>query len=103
MPTITARAVFFFSFCLLNQWLPLLLRCHLEHFHFLLCTGECGEVRLFLRKSRVGMGCSVCTRSENALDALPDLVVCAMPMVEIYNRRFGPRPQSGKLLVRDQH
>ena len=38
-------------------------------FSLLLCTGECGEVRLFLRKSRVGIGCSVCTRSENALAA----------------------------------
>src|SRR5271168_3323222 len=44
-------------------------------FSLLLCTGECGEVRLFLRKSRVGIGCSVCTRSENAL-AVPDRTFC---------------------------
>jgi hypothetical protein len=36
-------------------------------FSLLLSTGKRGEVRLFLRKSRVGIGCSVCTRSENAL------------------------------------
>jgi hypothetical protein len=36
-------------------------------FSLLLCTGKRREVRLFLRKSHVGSGCSVCTRSENAL------------------------------------
>jgi hypothetical protein len=33
----------------------------------LLCTGKSREVRLFLGKSRVGIGHSVYTRSENAL------------------------------------
>src|SRR5271156_4124680 len=36
-------------------------------FSLLLCTGKGGEVRLFLRKSRVEGGCPVCTRSENAI------------------------------------
>ena len=38
-------------------------------FSLLLCTVKRREVRLFLRKSHVGSGCSVCTRSENALVA----------------------------------
>src|SRR5271155_1603759 len=36
-------------------------------FSLLLCTGKRREVWLFLRKSHVGSGCSVCTRSETAL------------------------------------
>jgi hypothetical protein len=36
-------------------------------FSLLLCTGKCSEVRLFLRKSRDGIGCVVYTRSENAV------------------------------------
>jgi hypothetical protein len=36
-------------------------------FSLLLCTAKRREVRLFLRKSHVGSGCSVYTRSENAL------------------------------------
>jgi hypothetical protein len=39
----------------------------LRAFSLLLCTGKRREVRLFLRKSHVGSGCSVCTRSENAI------------------------------------
>ena len=38
-------------------------------FSLLLCTVGFGEVRLFLRKSRVGSGCFVYTRSENAVIA----------------------------------
>jgi hypothetical protein len=36
----------------------------------LLCTGEGSEVRLFLRKSRAGIGHSLYTRSENALEKI---------------------------------
>jgi hypothetical protein len=39
----------------------------LRAFLLLLCTGKCREVRLFLGKSRAGIGHSVYTRSENAL------------------------------------
>src|SRR5271168_1832874 len=39
----------------------------LRAFSLLLCTGKSGEVRLFLRKSRDGSGCSVNTRSETAV------------------------------------
>jgi hypothetical protein len=39
-------------------------------FSLLLCTGGCGEVRLFLRKSRHGSRYSVSTRSENAVAGL---------------------------------
>jgi hypothetical protein len=39
----------------------------LRAFLLLLCTGKCREVRLFLEKSRVGIGHSVYTGSENAL------------------------------------
>jgi hypothetical protein len=39
----------------------------LEHCSLLLCAGERSEVRLFLRKSRDGIGHSVYTESENAL------------------------------------
>ena len=41
----------------------------LRAFSLLLCTVKPREVRLFLRKSHVGSGCSVYTRSENALAA----------------------------------
>jgi hypothetical protein len=40
-------------------------------FSLLLCTVRFSEVRLFLKKSRVGSGCSVYTRSENAADRPP--------------------------------
>ena len=40
---------------------------HPGAFSLLLCIGECSEVRLFLRKSRAGIGCFVYTRSENAV------------------------------------
>jgi putative addiction module killer protein len=36
-------------------------------FSLLLCTGKRGEVRLFLRQSRVEDSCPVYTRSENAI------------------------------------
>jgi hypothetical protein len=42
---------------------------HTRAFSLLLCTGKCREVRLFLGKSRAGIGHSVYTRSENALAA----------------------------------
>ena len=47
-------------------------------FSLLLCTGKRREVWLFLRKSHVGSGCSVCTRSENALigSSKSDSAIC---------------------------
>ena len=44
-----------------------LLEAALRAFSLLLCTVKRREVRLFLRKSHVGSGSSVYTRSENAL------------------------------------
>ena len=41
----------------------------LEHFQFYPAPVKFSEVRLFLRKSHVGSGCSVYTRSENAVVA----------------------------------
>ena len=58
--------------CIFSPTGALLLAERLYHarfraFSLLLCTVKRREVRLFLRKSHVGSGCSVYTRSENAL------------------------------------
>jgi hypothetical protein len=46
---------------------------HLTHFHFYSAQAGFSEVRLFLRKSRVGSNRFVYTRSENALEHRPSL------------------------------
>ena len=69
-------------------------------FSLLLCTVKRREVRLFLRKSHVGSGCSVYTKSENALARAPPASkgACDQPRTRRLGGDRNPVDQSALLM-----
>lgn len=69
-------------------------------FSLLLCTVKRREVRLFLRNSHVGSGCSVYTRSENALAQAPlaSRGACNQPRTKRLGGHRDPVDQSALLM-----